>query len=58
MSSTRLPEGTGVAVVLVLSLLTLVLPGVVSSTQIAQVPWETVLVGTWHTALLEESANG
>lgn len=58
MLAMRLPEGTAVAVVLVLSFLALVLPSVVSSTQVAQVSWETVLVGTWYTTLLEESSDG
>lgn len=54
----RLPEGTTVAVVPVLSLLTLVISSLVSSTQIAQVCWETVLVGTRYTTLPKEPSNG
>lgn len=52
-----LPEGTAVAVVQVLPPLTLVLSSAVSSTLIAQVCRETLLVGTRDTTLLEEPTN-
>lgn len=51
------PEGTIVSIVQVFPLVTLVLPRVVSDAQATQVVGETRLIGTWHTALLEETSH-
>lgn len=52
-----LPEGSVVAIVSVFSLLTLVLSRTVSHTQTTQVLGKPGLVGSWHTALLEEVSH-
>lgn len=52
-----LPEGSVVSIVSVFSLLTLVLSCVVSHTQTTQVLGKPGLVGSWHTALLEEVSH-
>lgn len=51
------PEGTVVSIIQVFSLLTFVLSRAVSHTQTAQAAREPGLVGTWHTALLEELSH-
>lgn len=52
-----LPEGSVVSVISVLSLLALILSCSVSHTQATQVLGKPGLVGSWHTALLEEVSH-